>query len=120
MPTASVPSAEAPADLKAKAAALNAVPWAELSKMEVGDEAVFLIQGTKGGAAVYGSGPYTIDSHPPAAAVHAGVLKDGEWGLVRVVVVKHDGNHVGTERNGVKTRDWGSLDRSYTITRVKP
>lgn len=87
--------------------------------MKAGEEALFLIQGQASGAAVYGSGPYTIDSFPPVAAVHAGILKDGEWGIVRVRVVQHDGDHPGTEKNGVRTRNWGTLDRSYTIELVQ-
>lgn len=113
------PMLQPPVDLSARAEKLGAVPYSQLSQMKVGEEAIFLLQGQAMGAAVYGSGPYTIDSSPPVAAVHAGLVKDGHWALVRVKVVAHSGDHPGTEANGVRSRNWGKLDRSYTIELVQ-
>jgi len=112
-----VPDAEqAPAELQARAEKLKAIPWSELSKLEVGEEAIVLIQGqTKNVGAVYGTGPYTADSFPPAAVVHAGLLKDGEWGLIRFKIIKYDGDHGGSEQNGINASKWGKYHRSYTV-----
>jgi len=112
-------AAEAPADLQARAAKLKALPWAELGKLQIGEEAIILIQGqTKNVGAVYGTGPYTADSFPPAAVVHAGLLKDGEWGLIRFKIIKFDGDHGGSEQNGIHARKWGKYHRSYTVELV--
>lgn len=112
-------SAQAPADLQARAAKLKTLPWAELGKLQIGEEAIILIQGqTKNVGAVYGTGPYTADSFPPAAVVHAGLLKDGQWGLIRFKIIKFDGDHGGSEQNGIHARKWGKYHRSYTVERV--
>ena len=38
----------------------------------------------------------------PAAAVHAGVVKDGEWAIVKVKFVEGMDQYKGSEDNGVR------------------
>src|SRR5207244_8181598 len=48
-----------------------------------GTKAAFNVTG-KGGGGIWGTGNYTLDSMLSVAAVHAGVLKEGETGVVQV------------------------------------
>lgn len=85
---------------------------------QVGDETIVLVQGSRVGT-VWGSGPYTHDSALPAAAVHAGVIANGEWALIRVKFTATQETFEGTEDNGVKTQPYGRWQMGYTVTRVK-
>jgi hypothetical protein len=67
---------------------------------------------------VWGSGAYTDDSSIAAAAVHAGLLKPGEVGFVRVTVEGGRDSYEGTERNGIKTNPYGKFDGTFRLGRV--
>lgn len=68
-----------------------------------------------GQGSVWGSNPYTTDSTFGAAAVHAGVLKVGETGLVKIKVKADLGGYVGSTQNGVTTGPWGPYQGCYEI-----
>ena len=57
----------------------------------------------------------TADSRLAVAAVHAGVLKVGETGIVKVQVVPALNAYVGSTQNGVSTSDYGPWHGSYQI-----
>jgi len=59
--------------------------------------------------AVWGSDVYTLDSTLASAAVHAGVLKAGQTGTVRVEIVESPPNFTGSTKNGVTTLDWAAF-----------
>jgi len=67
---------------------------------------------------VWGTDVYTDDSSLAAAAVHAGLLKPGEIGFIRVTSDRGREAYPGSERNGVKTQSYGKFDGSYRIERV--
>jgi hypothetical protein len=70
---------------------------------------------------VRGTGVYTDDTSIGAAAVHAGVLKPGENGYVRVTVFGGQQSYVGSEQFGVKSADAGPWAGSFSIERgTKP
>lgn len=79
----------------------------------------FVVQvvGAAGGS-VWGSGAYTDDSSIAAAAVHAGLLKPGELGFVRVTLEAGRDSYDASERNGVKTQPFGKFDGSFRLARV--
>lgn len=58
---------------------------------------------------------YTDDSPLSAAAVHAGVLKAGETGVVRFTVLPGRDSYPGIDRNGIRTRPWQKWDGSYRV-----
>jgi hypothetical protein len=69
--------------------------------------------GMRGG--VFGTDVYTTDSSLALAAVHAGVLRPGQAGVVRVTLV---GMHPGFQpsvRNGIASQPWGA----YTGFRIE-
>ena len=55
---------------------------------------------------LWGTDVYTSDSNLGTACVHAGVLKMGESGVVKVTIVQPVPVYKGTSRNGVKSNDW--------------
>jgi hypothetical protein len=66
---------------------------------------------------VWGTDVYTADSSLAAAAVHAGVLRPGETGIVRVRMVPGLSAYPGSTRNGVTSGAWGSYPSAYTLSR---
>jgi RNA polymerase sigma factor (sigma-70 family) len=55
---------------------------------------------------VSGTDVYFFDSDLDTAAVHAGLVKNGEMGVVTVTVVKCPKSEPGSTRNGVKSLPW--------------
>jgi hypothetical protein len=64
---------------------------------------------------IWGSGIYTDDSTLAAAAVHAGVLKPGEKGIVRVTIQPGLAAYEGSVQNGVESESYGLWAGSYTV-----
>ena len=56
---------------------------------------------------VWGTDVYTLDSSLPAAAVHAGALKPGQTGTVKVRIIQSPQQFVASSRNGVNTAAYG-------------
>jgi hypothetical protein len=103
---------------RAKAGELHAVRPEAMKTLKPGDEAVVLVRADRGGGALYGSGPYTLDSSIRRAVVHAGVLQHDELGLVRIKVIKFDGDHASEPRNGVTPAKWGKYHASFTVDKL--
>lgn len=68
-------------------------------------------EGGSSSGSVWGSGPYTADSDICAAAVHAGAIPQA-GGVVTVIGIAGLEQYLGTERNGITSRDWGSYGNS--------
>ncbi len=79
----------------------------------------FEVTGNKGAGSVWGTGLYTDDSALAAAVVHAGVLADGQKGIVKVVILPGAASYTGSEKNGVASDNWGAWDGSYRVQAVK-
>ena len=80
---------------------------------------LFEVTGNKAAGAVWGSGTYTDDSMLAAAAVHAGVLADGQKGIVKVTILPGAAGYEGSEKNGVASENWGAWEGSYRLQRTK-
>lgn len=85
---------------------------------DVGSKHHFKVTGRLDGS-VYGTDVYTTDSSFGTAAVHAGVLKVGETGVVRVTILPGRNNYESSTRNGVTSYQWQSYPSSYKIERVR-
>jgi hypothetical protein len=82
-----------------------------------GSSQLFELTGSIDGI-VWGTDIYTGDSTLAAVAVHAGVLADGETGMVRVTYVDTlNVTFTGSERNGVRSQDFGTWPTGYRIAR---
>ena len=71
----------------------------------VGESFLFSVTGSTTGP-LWGTDVYTTDSSPAKAAVHAGVLRAGEAGVVRVTIVERLPSYRGSTRNGVTSSPW--------------
>lgn len=83
----------------------------------LGKTYAFRLTGTIAGS-VWGSDVYTTDSTLGMAAVHAGVLKNGETGVVLVTIVAGQPAYTGSTRNGVTTSAWPAYPSSFRVKAV--
>ncbi len=84
----------------------------------VGQSFEFQVTGSTSGGTIWGTGVYTGDSRLSVAAVHAGVLRDGESGVVKVTILAGDSRYLGSSRNGVSSYDYGPYPFGYRIDSV--
>jgi hypothetical protein len=68
---------------------------------------IFLAQGNTI-YVVFGDGVYTSDSNIGMAAVHSGLLKDGEFGFVQVEMLPGQSRYPASTRNGVTTHEFAT------------
>ncbi len=78
----------------------------------IGETIYVVIRGSASGT-VWGTDIYTADSHLGAAAVHAGMVRVDELGIVGVRMLPGEGRYNGSSRNGITTRDYGSYSLAY-------
>lgn len=79
---------------------------------------VYVTGNTEG--VVWGSDVYTDDSDIGAAAVHAGLLKSGESGFVRLTTAPGLQQYTGGTRNDVTTRDYRAWSGSFVLSPSEP
>jgi hypothetical protein len=75
------------------------------------------VTGLDDGSRVWGSDVYTDDSSLAAAAVHAGVLRPGERGVVRVTILSGRESYEGSARNGVRSASYQRWPGSFRVDR---
>lgn len=74
---------------------------------QVGDSFFFEATGDTFGP-LWGVDTYTSDSNLGAACVHAGLLRPGESGIVKVTFVKPPDTFQGSARNGITSHVWNN------------
>jgi LCCL domain len=67
---------------------------------------------------LWGTDIYTGDSALAVAAVHAGAVKAGESGIIKVTVMPPPQLYTGCVRHGVTSNDFGRFGTAYTIARM--
>jgi hypothetical protein len=77
----------------------------EAYRGRIGESFLFSATGSTAGP-LWGTDIYTTDSAPAKAAVHAGVLRNGETGVIRVTIVERQPNYKGIARNCVTSSAW--------------
>ncbi|MEX2174654.1 MAG: LCCL domain-containing protein [Pirellulaceae bacterium] len=75
----------------------------------------FTVSGVAVGGNVWGTDVYTTDSLLAIAAVHAGVVKVGETGVVRVKMQASPASFAGSTRNNITTSNYGRYSGAYEI-----
>ncbi len=80
--------------------------------------AVYVVGSLNG--SVYGTGSYTDDSDLGTAAVHAGLLKEGEAGFVMVTLEGGKSAYEASTQNGVTTYSYGSWDGAFRLSAFGP
>jgi hypothetical protein len=83
----------------------------------LGQTFYFRVVGSTSGN-IWGTDVYTHDSTLAAAAVHAGVLRAGETGVVKVTMMPALANYHGSVNNGVTSGSWTN-DGSYVSYKVE-
>lgn len=83
-------------------------------RQQLGQVLYFRITGNNTGT-VWGTDTYTTDSTLATAAVHAGAIKLGETGVVKVTMMTPPPNFQGSMRNGVTTAAWGAYPAAYRV-----
>ncbi len=81
---------------------------------ERGKTLLFEVTGSDTGS-VYGTDVYTDDSTLAAAAVHAGVLKAGQKGVVKVTMLPGQDDYPASTRHGITSTPWGKWDSSFRV-----
>ena len=71
------------------------------------------ITGRLSGGTVWGTDVYTDDSDIIRAAVHAGVIQNGENKNVFIQIMPGQSSYQGTTRNGISTKSYGNWAGSY-------
>src|SRR5262249_10646677 len=80
----------------------------------VGQTFAFRVTGAVVGGTVYGTGTYTYDSNLAMASVHAGVLKAGQTGVVKVKIIGQHPGFRGSVANGISSFNYGPY-QAYEI-----
>ena len=75
----------------------------------------FLVTGNARAGSIWGTNVYTNDSSLATAAVHAGVLADGQTGVIRVVIGTGQYKFVGSVANGVSSNDYSAYPSWYSV-----
>ena len=60
---------------------------------------------------------YTTDSHIGTAAVHAGVLKAGQTGIVKIKILPGQSAYPEITRNGITSHEFGEWEGSYQFVK---
>jgi thiol-disulfide isomerase/thioredoxin len=89
-------------------------PRVAIQSLSIGDRVTMPVQGRKAGA-VWGDAVYTLDSDPGTAAVHAGLLRDGETKMITFWVVPSPSTYGEANRNGVQSRRWGGFKAAFVM-----
>jgi hypothetical protein len=82
---------------------------------QIGKTFTYRIKGNAAAGTLWGSDTYTLDSALAAAVVHAGVVKDGQLGVVRIKIVASPASFKGSTRNGVTSHPYGVYPAAYKI-----
>jgi len=87
---------------------------------EVGKKVVLQVTGATTGI-VWGTDVYSQDSDLGTAAVHVGLLKQGETGKVEIEVVASPRSFTGSVRNGVQTHPFGAWPGgAFRFSKARP
>ncbi len=90
----------------------------EFTPSDIGRTVLIEVTGRTDGN-VWGTDVYTADSRLASAVVHAGVVRAGERGLVRVTILDGaDLGYTGSARNDIISFDYATYPIGYRVERV--
>jgi hypothetical protein len=84
----------------------------QIYQAQIGKVLLIEVTGALGGS-VWGTDVYTLDSALATAAVHAGVVKVGKTGIVKVRILPARAAFVGSNRNGVDSQPYMNYPGAY-------
>ncbi len=83
----------------------------------IGQTHTFRVTGQSNGS-IWGNGIYTDDSTLGTVAVHAGLLRDGQRGVVKVTILPGQDHYDGSSANGITSSSYEIWQGSYIIAPV--
>src|SRR5262249_41216328 len=83
-------------------------------RSRVGETFYFTVTG-RTAATIWGTDVYTDDSPLAVAAVHAGVLRPGQRGTVKVTILPGQTAYAGSLRNGIRSTRYRAWGGSYRV-----
>jgi thiol-disulfide isomerase/thioredoxin len=89
----------------------------DIRRLEIGDQVTLRVTGRSGGP-IWGDSMYTLDSDLGTAAVHAGLLRIGEPGRIKVWVVPPPPSFGEASRHGILSRKWGPFRAAMVLQAV--
>lgn len=84
---------------------------------QIGQVFTFRVTGRVAGGFIWGTDVYTLDSTLAMAAVHAGVLKQGQTGIVRVKILGQQPGYTSSTRNGLTSQAYGPWNGSFQFVK---
>lgn len=84
---------------------------------DIGKSFAFRVTGQAGYC--YGTDVYTTDSPLASVAVHMGILKPGETGVVIASVVASPPMFVSSSRHGITSSGWSQYPAGYTLRKAR-
>jgi hypothetical protein len=85
---------------------------------DIGRVFYYQVTGVEANQSIYGTDVYTTGSHLGMAAVHCGLLKPTQKGVVKVTILPGQANYAASTRNGVTSFAYGTWDVSFKVERV--
>ena len=103
-----------PTFAQSRSLGITATQNASAYRQEAGKRVTLVCPPSDGkSASVYGTDVYTDDSSICASAIHAGVLKPQQAGVVSIDLVQGSQEFRGSQRNGVTSRNYGRWDYAF-------
>ena len=88
-----------------------------IERLAVGETYSSVVTGTSNGS-IYGTNIYTVDSHLGTAAVHAGILQNGETKNISIEILPGKASYAASIQNGVSSLSYGPWTKSYAFSRT--
>lgn len=85
---------------------------------DIGKSFTFRVTGNASGSC-YGTDVYTTDTTIATAAVHMGLLRPGETGILIATVVPSPPAFSSTVRNGISSSGWSVYPAAYTLRKAR-
>jgi hypothetical protein len=85
---------------------------------DIGKVLYYDVTGVDNGQSIWGSDIYTTGSHLGMAAVHCGLLKAGERGVVKVSILPAQQSYAASTRHGVTSFVYGPWGVSFKVERA--
>jgi hypothetical protein len=89
-----------------------------MNQTEIGKVFYYNVTGATAGGVIYGSDLYVPGSTLAMAAVHAGVLKEGQRGVVKVTILAGQQSYPATTRHGITSTAYGGNTASFKVERA--
>lgn len=98
----------------------NALPdpgYVNNAPADIGKVFYYAVTGTDKSHSIYGTDIYTTGSHLGMAAVHCGLLKDGQKGVVKVTILPGQATYSATLRHGIRSHAYSNWSVSFKVER---